>query len=198
MITTIIFDLSEVYIKGMMGIEKKIEGKTGIHVESDSFHQTAEAKEFFHGKITEDAFWQKLIANYNLPIDKESLKNLVREQMIEVEGTREIIETLKSNGYKLGLLSIHAKEWINHVEGQFDFHKLFHSVMYSFEVGLSKPDEKAFSLILTKLGVSPDECLFIDDFIGNIEAAAKLGMKTIQFINATQLRQDLKKLQINV
>lgn len=167
MITTIIFDLSEVYLGGMYGIEEKIALHSGQEVPNDYIHRLDVTHDFFHGKITEEEFWKGLIENHSWNIDIPTLKKLVRSQMTEVEGTRDIMERLHKNGYKLGLLSIHAKEWIDHAESQFDFHKLFHSRLYSFEAGVSKLDPRAFEMILEKLGASPQECLFIDDHYVN-------------------------------
>ncbi len=198
MITTIIFDLSEVYLGGMYGIEKKISEHTGIDVPHDFVVKQKVTGEFFHGKVTEEVFWKTLVDTNNWNINITTLQNLVRNQMVEIEGTREILEKLKENGYRMGLLSIHAKEWIDHVEEKFDFHKLFHSRTYSFEVGVSKPDPEAFRHILAKLGAKPSECIFIDDYHVNTTAAEKLGITTIVFKNAAQLKEDLLKMGIKL
>lgn len=197
MVTTIIFDLSEVYIHGMQGIEERITAAFGTEVTNDLYLDEASEK-LFHGKITEDEYWQALIDKYKWKVDVESLKRLIRENMTEVEGTREIIEKLKENGYTLGLLSIHAKEWVLHCEKIFNYHKLFKLVMYSYEVGVSKPERKAFELILEKLNANPKECIFIDDSERNIAAASSLGMHVIRFETPKQLRKDLRKMQIKL
>jgi putative hydrolase of the HAD superfamily len=197
MVSTIIFDLSDVYLGGMFGIEERIATLTGEQVPTNSFHTLPEAISFFHGEITEDVFWQKIIERYYLKhINVEGLKQLVRNQMVEIEGTRSIIERLRDKGYKLGLLSVNAKEWVEHYEKTFDYHRLFHSRLYSFEVGISKPDPKSFELILGKLQVPASECLFIDDYDVNIQSAQALGLQTIQFHTAQQLEEELQKLQI--
>lgn len=195
-ISTIIFDLSEVYINGMYGIEEKIAGSTGQFVKNDYIHSLDVTKDFFNGKISEDEFWDKLIISHKWNINSLTLKKMIREKMTEIDGTRKIIEKLKDKGYKLGLLSVHAKEWIDHLEAEFDFHKLFDSRLYSFEIGLGKPDPRAFTQILEKLGVSPKECLFIDDYDVNTQAAEVLGISTIIFENAEQLEQELKRMEI--
>ena len=198
MITTIIFALSEVYLHGMFGIEQVIEELVGMPVSNDSLHSTTEAEKFFHGQITEAAFWRALIQKHHWPITVTELKKLIRAHMTEIDGTRAIIEKLKENGYKLGLLSVHTKEWVEHCETKFGYHQLFQSVMYSFEVGLSKPDPKAFELVLEKLQAKPAECLFIDDSERNVQAAQQLGMQAIQFQDPQQLEQELKQLQIRL
>ena len=191
MITTIIFDLAEVYLYGMKNVERRIEKLLGISIPY-GIDEGEELHKFFRGEITEEVLWKWIINNNHWSIDIDTLKRLVRENMTEVEGTRSIIENLRKNGYTLGLLSVHGKEWIKYCEEKFDYHRLFHSVMYSFEVGVCKPDPKAFQLILDKLRVNPAECPFIDDNMVNIEAAKKLGINGIQFKNPVQLREELK------
>jgi putative hydrolase of the HAD superfamily len=197
MITTIIFDLSEVYLHGMQGIERKIEKLLGIKIPTQIYIEK-ESDQFFKGEITEEEFWRKIIKKKHWKIDIHTLKRLVREGMTEIEGTREIIERLKKNGYTLGLLSVHSKEWAKHCEKQFEYRKLFHSIMYSFEIGVCKPDPKAFELMIKKLKVDPRECLFTDDYIENIKAAKRLGMQAIQFKNAKQLERELSKYKIRL
>ena len=93
---------------------------------------------------------------------------------------------------------MHAKEWIDYCEEQYGYHELFDSISYSFEAVVSKPNKKAYEIILNKLLLSPSECLFIDDNPKNTEAAEKLGIRSIQFKDATQLKKDLKKLEIRL
>lgn len=198
MISTIIFDLSEVYLGGMYGLEEKISRISDTKVPPNYLYIQEETQDFFHGKITEDEFWTKLIDRHKWNIDIPTLKDLVRSQMTEIDGTREIIEKLNKNGYKLGLLSIHAREWIDHCEELFDYHKFFHSTLYSFEVGVCKPEPRAFQLILEKLKVTPQEALFIDDYDVNTRAAQSLGISTIVFENAMQLQKDLITMGIQM
>ena len=51
----------------------------------------------------------------------------------------------------------------------------------SFEVGLAKPDLKIFQLAIEKTGLRPEEILFVDDLLINVEAAAKTGMQVFQY-----------------
>ncbi len=200
MITTIIFDLSEVYLKGLIGVEHHLEpilkmspNKIYPKLTGENFNQ------LMNGKISEEEYWQKIIKNKGFDIEVEHFKSAIRANFEEIGGTREIIEKLKLGEFKLGLLSVHAKEWVDYCEEKFDYHKLFHSTMYSFEVGISKPDKKAYELILEKLKVKPEECLFIDDKEKNIIAAEELGIKTIHFKGSNQLKKELlDKFNINL
>ncbi len=199
MITTIIFDLAEVYLQGIVGVEKHLEPI--LKIKDDKIHELLKGQNFIdlmEGKISEEEYLNNIISKNNLKVNLDELKKAIRKNFQEIEGTREIIEKLKDKGFKLGLLSVHSKEWIDHCEKQFDFHKLFHSTLYSFEVSVCKPDKKAYHLILEKLKAKPEECLFIDDSEKNIEAAKNIGLKTILFKNPTQLKKDLDSLSIDI
>ena len=197
MITTIIFDLAEVYLKGIKGIEYYLEPI--LNKKAKDIYLSLKGKKFIdlmHGKITEEEYWSKVIKENNWKINISSLKKAIRNNFNEIEGTRDIIEKLKEKGFKLGLLSVHSKEWIDYCEKKFNFHKLFHSILYSFEIEICKPDERAYKFILKRLKVKPEECLFVDDSPKNIEVAKKLRINTILFKNSNQLKEELSHFLI--
>lgn len=198
MITTILFDLSEVYLQGMKGIEGRINTLHGTNIPSGAFKKLPVTSAFFHGEVSEETFWDNIIQDHNIGCTVPELIHLVRVNFKEIEGTRAIIKKLRKNGYKLGLLSVHSREWVDYCEGLFDFHKLFHSRLYSFEVAVSKPEKRAYELILEKIGSQAHECLFIDDMETNLVPARKLGMKTLLFVDANTLEKELRKLTINL
>ncbi len=195
MITTIIFDIGGVYLQGSVGSAKYVQRKLGAPVPEYYFDE----EEFYQlmlGRITEDIFWEAIIKKNSWKISTEDLKYSIRKNFKEVRGTRKIIEDLRKKSYKLGLLSNHAKEWVEYCELTHNYHKLFDQRIYSYMVGSSKPDPDIFLALLRKLDVKPEECLFIDDYIKNIEAANNLGMKTIQFTSAKNLKNKLSTLKI--
>ena len=199
MITTIIFDLSEVYLTGLLGVEKRLEKALGIKANKIKAGLCGpELAALFHGEITEDDYWLKVIERNGWKAKTGALKKAVRKNFREIKGTREIVEQLKEDGFRLGLLSVHAKEWVDYCAQKFGYHELFHSASYSFEVAASKPDKKVYRLILRKLQAKPQECLFIDDHAKNLVPAKKMGMAAILFKNPRQLKQELARLGIAV
>ena len=70
--------------------------------------------------------------------------------------------------------SIARKYW----KEKFNF-SIFDLFINSAEEGIRKPDPKIYLLTCEKLSVKPEECLFMDDSLENIESAKKLRMKTI-------------------
>ncbi len=56
---------------------------------------------------------------------------------------------------------------------------------------MAKPDPAIYRHTLQQLGTRPEETLFLDDKIENIDAARTLGIRAIQFSTVDQLRADL-------
>ena len=93
--------------------------------------------------------------------------------------------------YPLALLSnaLDDLEW--ELEHQFGVHHLFKVVVNSATVGVAKPDARAYQLALDGLGLQPAEALFIDDKPRNIQAAEQLGVPSLLYTTASDLRADL-------
>lgn len=150
------------------------------------------------GKISEPAFWKKLFAitkiTYSLPTNSLWSKEFRKRYTINND-VMEIVTSLSGKGMKLAILSntiaSHAK--VNQQMGVYDF---FPVRILSHEVKLRKPDPKIYQLVLEKLDVKPENSVYIDDMKENTEPAKVIGMHTIVFHNAFQLRKELRKLKI--
>ena len=44
---------------------------------------------------------------------------------------------------------------------------------------IQKPDEQIFLLTIEKLGVNAEDCIYVDDRTGNLDAAKKVGMNPV-------------------
>lgn len=58
---------------------------------------------------------------------------------------------------------------------------LFDAQFYSCEMGLAKPDPAYFQHVLETLGIRAEDALFMDDTLGNVESAARLGLRAELF-----------------
>ena len=67
-----------------------------------------------------------------------------------------------------------------HFEDMTDF------IIYSHEVGMSKPDPRIYALTCERLGLPPAEVVFVDDVEANIDAARAFGMKAVLFRDTEQ------------
>jgi putative hydrolase of the HAD superfamily len=64
-------------------------------------------------------------------------------------------------------------------------------VVNSARIGVAKPDPRIYAAAAEVAGVAVERCLFVDDTAVNVEAARELGMATVRFRDAGQLRTAL-------
>lgn len=199
MIQHVIFDLSEVLLTGVketgiaLGKEHNIQTPTehtGLSGVRNPL-MIPDIWKFFHGELTEDQYLDILLEMYPQFGTPTELKRHIRANFKEVEGTRRVIEKVRTAGYGLALLSVHSREWIEYCDSRYDIHSLFDTVMYSYIDKVSKPQPKAFVKMLERLNARPKECLFIDDAKANVDSATRLGIRALQFTDAASLHDDL-------
>ncbi|MEZ4979822.1 MAG: HAD hydrolase-like protein [Chitinophagales bacterium] len=188
----IIFDLSEVYLRGLLGTHELISDEIGKDVSMDALN-IPEQELLFSGKISEEDFWLSVLKRNSWSLSVGRLKSLVRYNFREILGTRDILEALSSRGYNLALLSVHAKEWVDYLEDKFDYHKLFNTISYSYYPGATaKPDPLSYKNILLEMCVTSDNAIFIDDRDINVISARDAGIYAIKFQSPEQLILDLE------
>jgi putative hydrolase of the HAD superfamily len=72
----------------------------------------------------------------------------------------------------------------------------FDAVVGSAELGAAKPAEAAFRGAADAIGVALDRCLFVDDTVGHVEAARRLGLRAEVFTGVDALRALLADLAV--
>lgn len=111
-----------------------------------------------------------------------------------IQGTVNIFKQLKDSGnYKIYALTNWAAETFPIAQEKFDFLHWFDGVVVSGTEKMRKPFPEFYQLLLDRYTVKPEEALFIDDNLRNVEAGRKLGIDSIHFITPEQLAEELKK-----
>tara|TARA_Y100000746_G_C15374505_1_gene395586 strand:- start:9 stop:632 length:624 start_codon:yes stop_codon:yes gene_type:complete len=112
--------------------------------------------------------------------------------------TRNILRDLRGK-YRLWLLSnTNPRHIQDEIEKKYLFPKLIDGAIYSFEVGVRKPDKAIYKIAMKKANVNKaHESLFIDDLYENVRAAKNIGMNSIHFKSTQQLKEELFDLGID-
>ena len=95
--------------------------------------------------------------------------------------------------YKLAVLSNSPPglaKWLS----AWEILNLFDAVYCSGDEGMIKPNPAVYNATVNRLGILPQEAVFIDDTIGHVKAAQSLGIHGIEFTNAGQLALELDAL----
>ena len=123
------------------------------------------------------------------------------EEMLgkQIDGTVTILKQLIDNpNYKVVALTNWSAETFPIALERFDFLHWFEGIVVSGTEKMRKPFNEIYELTLNRFNIEASQSLFIDDNARNIEAAKKMGVNTIRFNNPTQLKSELKSLNIDV
>ncbi len=98
--------------------------------------------------------------------------------------------------YQVALLSNASPNQASRVRESFgfDIHAEFDVYVNSALVGLRKPDPAIFELTLEQLGVAPQQAIFLDDLVYNVDAARELGIHTVQVVDPETSLAELEAL----
>ena len=94
--------------------------------------------------------------------------------------------------YRTALLSnsfVGARE---REQERYGFGDITDLIVYSHEVGMAKPDPRIYQLTCERLGVRPDQAVFLDDRADFVDGALETGMRSILYEDNDQAIADLE------
>lgn len=97
------------------------------------------------------------------------------------EGVRDVLDLLKGQ-YKMGAVSDGQSLWAQPEMRACGLEGYFSPVIVSGDYGFRKPDKRLFTIALEKMGLAPEETIYIgNDMYRDVFGAAACGMQTIFF-----------------
>jgi len=107
------------------------------------------------------------------------------------EAMHEALRRARAQGIRTGLVSnsMGAARYDRSA-----FPELFDGVVISGEVGMHKPQPEIFLLGATRVGVAPEECVFVDDLRENCQGAEAVGMTAVLHRGAESTLARLEEL----
>lgn len=79
-------------------------------------------------------------------------------------------------------------------QARYHFDEITDLIIYSHEVGLAKPDKRIFALTCERLGIQPEEMIFLDDVERAVAAARELGIAGVHFKETAQAIAEIQAL----
>ncbi len=146
------------------------------------------------GRISPSQFWTDLKQRLGVdqPIEEIQAVMLHSCDLSNKEVLNFILELRKK--FKVILLSNNYEDLFAHSKKFYDFDKYFDFSFSSSSIGFKKPEPGAYKHVLKALNAKPEEVVFIDNKEKNIDGAADLGIQTVHFKDAGQLKDELRKI----
>jgi HAD superfamily hydrolase (TIGR01509 family) len=199
MIRAILFDLSDVLVVGLTGIEARLQPYLPYPGDEILRQLRGDAMlDFLLGYCSEEEYLGRVKRDYGWKPDIDQIKAIIRQHFTTaMPGASDIVTSLAED-YPLYLLSDHGREWARYIEAKHAFLGLLRRRFYSFDLHLRKNNPEAYREVLRQIDVPAAECLFIDDRPGFLAAASQVGLAGILFENSDQLRYKLREHSIAI
>lgn len=154
---------------------------------------------FDAGQITLNEYLDRTLFYRPRPFTREEFTAFMFAQSKEYPESRAVLALASRSGkYLIGAINNEPFELNEYRIKTFDLRRDFLVFFSSCYVRSRKPEEHIFRVALEVTQRPPEECVFIDDRPLNLETPRRLGMATIHYENAEQLRTELRNLGVEV
>ena len=180
---------------------QKVADLVGVSI--DDFH-----KEYFkhnHLSNVDGLPWDETVAiAVGHLTDSEEIvqqsRQIILDHIASRRINRELVDffpILREQNYKVAIFSNNSTRLRQQLIDE-KIIDLVDEAVISAEIGFQKPSKEAFAILFQKLGLQPEEVIFIDDAPKSLETAEEIGYTPILFEENVKLKEDLKKLEINL
>lgn len=148
---------------------------------------------YVEGAAGEDVFWETFRQRTGISATDEELREEVLARFTLREGVLKYVERARASGMVTGILSDQT-DWLDELDRRTPFFHLFDHVFNSFHLKKGKRDPSVFGDVTARLGLKPEEVLFVDDKTGNLSRARASGLKVLHFSNMDCFEKGMKNL----
>ena len=192
MIKTVIFDLGGIFVQidTKQSIQELCEKLNSLPerevlnvlIHSDHYHQ------YEKGLVDSHTFYQNVKEELGGNFSFLFFKKIWQHIFSPVQPMIDLLPQFKLK-YQLVLLSNTNALHMQYIEKEYPFFHYFNHIVYSYEIGMIKPEKQIFQYTLNKIGCDANECVFIDDTDENIRSAEECGIRSYRFIHPKYLQR---------
>ena len=148
---------------------------------------------YVNGHCDEKTFWKLLSQNSGIRFEANMVREIVINGFILRPDVIEYVQEIRQAGYHVVLLSDHTN-WLDELDQRKPFFHLFHRVYSSYHVHYNKREGTIFPYVLADMGVKAQKVVLIDDNLGNIDLAEKMGLIGVHFTEIESVKNFVKSI----
>lgn len=178
---------------------------TGVKIHKDKFIKIFEesvqtkkwqSKKDAYGNLCKNMGLEPNEHNVNLVI---KIRDTAEEETKLYPHTISMLKQLRKQGYKTGLVSNSSVFAVEHIRKKTKLLEYIDYPLFSFDVGVIKPELKFFHELIRIAGCRPDEAIMIGDKLhDDVNPPKSIGMKAIHYRDYEQLKQELSLYNIYI
>lgn len=152
--------------------------------------------QLMRGRLTELEFWQQVgdQAGVDVPLLLEIADRIKHSKTLDMEVHATVRGLSEDGGLRLALLTDNVRETFDFWVEKFGLRELFHCVVNSSANGFMKREVELYEILLGELNTAPTQTLLVDDNPEFLTIAERLGLVTLHFRGAKDLRYALYEL----
>ena len=190
----VLFDLFGVLLKerddaGRRRVELAVSGDAAIWPIYEDLRPAYDS-----GDVSDERFWRQLQVRAGLePFDiTEAVAADWESTMQEDEEMVSFALSLIDDRVCTGILSNLPAGLAKRARAEHEWLERVDAVTMSCDIGLIKPDPRAYAVALDAMGVSAKDTVYVDADPVNVAAAAELGMQAVHFTGIESVREALR------
>lgn len=198
-ITAVFCDLGGVFLTNAWDRNsraKAVETFALEHEEFDRLHNAA-ITAFETGQMSLDEYLDRTVFYKPRTFTKNDFNNFMLAQSQACDESLKVLASLADRKrYLIAALNNESRDLNRFRIERFQLRKYFSVFFSSCYVGVRKPDERIYRLVLEISQRPAAECVLIDDREENVEAARRSGMQAVHYADAQQLQRELDRLGV--
>lgn len=168
---------------------------TGLDHAAFEHHYWQHRHDYDLARLDGPAYWAQIASDSGRSFSPAQIADLIENDVVMWASLNERMlawaAALQDAGILTAILSNMGPELLRYMRQEFAWLGHFDHHTWSCELGIAKPDPAIYTWTCEKLGVQPQEALFIDDKLENVRAAQQVGLHALQFRGIEQLRTEL-------
>lgn len=200
-ITTLFWDIGGVILTNGWDRHSRREAATTFNFDYEEFQDRHDLSfpAFDSGHISLNEYLDRTLFYRARSFTREEFTAFIFSQSKEYPETRAVLaDAARTGKYFIGSINNEPMELNQYRIEAFHLRREFLVFFSSCYVHSRKPEETIFRVALEVTQRPPEQCIFIDDRLLNLECPGRLGMRAIHYQNAEKLRAELRNHGVEV
>jgi len=146
------------------------------------------------GAISSEAFVETILSQCKPGTTRQQIEDAWNAMVVTMsEEKKSLLRELIEQGKNIYVLSNTNDIHIRFTLAKWPELKIAKRLFFSHEMGMSKPDSRCYELVIKETGIQPEETIYVDDLLPNIEAGRQLGFQCLHAVDDSWMKELMNK-----